>query len=67
MVDPPDHSTDERVDEATERQPDAVDATPNDVASVVGGDGDAAAIQRAVDDAAEHGGGPSSCRPAHTA
>lgn len=32
MVDPADHSTDERVDETTERQPDAVDATANDVA-----------------------------------
>lgn len=57
MVDPADHSTDERVDETTERQPDAVDATANDVASVVEGDGDSTAIQRAVDDAAEHGGG----------
>lgn len=67
MVDPADHSTDEHVDETTERQPDAVDATANDVASVVGGDGDGATIQRAVDDAAEHGRGPSSCRPASTA
>lgn len=67
MVDPADHSTDEHVDERTERQPDAVDATANDVASVVGGDGDGATIQRAVDDAAERGRGPSSCRPASTA